>query len=352
MKEPKISIIVPVYNVEKYISKCMESLINQTFSDIEIIAVNDESPDGSLEVLEKYQKVDSRIKIINQENKGVSGARNTGINQANAPYIMFVDGDDWIDKNTCEEAYKALKDNAADIIMWDYCREYINKSLVKGIFNSDKVFDEQEAKNLHRRFMGITEKELINPENSDSLATVWGKLYRKDIILANNLKFIDLKIIGTYEDGLFNLYYFKYVKKALYITKAFSHYLKINDNAFTKGYKEDLFNKYQNLFEVMNDYIEKNNLDETYKTALDNRRCMSLIGIGLTECIKSNPKNHIQRIKYIKKIINNKEYKSAYSKLEIEYMPLKWKVFFGFAKYNFATGVYVLLMIITKIISR
>ena len=100
---PKISVIVPVYKVEKFLPKCLESLINQTLKDIEIICINDGSPDNSLKILEEYAKKDSRIKIINQKNAGPSVARNNGMSAASGEYIGFVDSDDWIDLDFYEK---------------------------------------------------------------------------------------------------------------------------------------------------------------------------------------------------------------------------------------------------------
>ena len=94
-----ISIIVPVYNVEAYLPQCLDSLINQTYQDLEIICVNDGSTDGSLEILQKYQSKDKRIKVVSQKNQGLSGARNTGISQATGEWIMFVDSDDYLLKD-------------------------------------------------------------------------------------------------------------------------------------------------------------------------------------------------------------------------------------------------------------
>ena len=112
----KVSIIVPVYNIEKYLAKCLDSLINQTLEDIEIICVNDGSTDNSAEILNEYAQKDCRIKIINQDNAGLSAARNTGINAANGEYIGYVDSDDWIDLNFYEKLYNAAKDTDADIV--------------------------------------------------------------------------------------------------------------------------------------------------------------------------------------------------------------------------------------------
>ena len=115
----KISIIVPVYNTEPYLEQCLDSIINQTLEDIEIICVNDGSTDNSLSILEEYASKDNRIRIINQENKGQGFARNNGLKNVNGEYVLFVDSDDWIELNTCEALYKKV--NELDLDMLFFC---------------------------------------------------------------------------------------------------------------------------------------------------------------------------------------------------------------------------------------
>ena len=116
----KISVIIPVYNGEKYLSECLDSLVNQTFKDIEIICVNDCSKDSSLEILNSYAQKDNRIKIINQEtNQGQSIGRNIGIQASQGEYIMFIDQDDWYELNTCEEVYNQIKANDNDLLLFN-----------------------------------------------------------------------------------------------------------------------------------------------------------------------------------------------------------------------------------------
>ena len=119
MNEPKISIIVPIFNGELYLEECLNSLVNQTFNDIEIICVNDGSTDNSMKILEDFQKKDSRIEIISQPNQGVSIARNNGVNQANGEYVLFVDSDDWLDLDACAELYSNAVSNDSDIVLFN-----------------------------------------------------------------------------------------------------------------------------------------------------------------------------------------------------------------------------------------
>ena len=135
---PKISIIVPVYNVEPYLRQCLNSLVNQTLKDIEIICVNDGSPDDCLSILHEHAEKDNRIAVINQKNTGLSGARNSGLKVASGEYVMFVDSDDWVDVRICEELYNAaLRENAdyyADFSqtgakdMLDKAKEFLKKT--------------------------------------------------------------------------------------------------------------------------------------------------------------------------------------------------------------------------------
>ena len=124
----KISLIIPVYNVAKYLGRCLDSIVNQTYRNIEIICVNDGSTDDSLDILNSYALKDERVKIINRENNGVSSSRNVALDVAKGEWIMFVDSDDWIDLNVCEAAMKIALEDSADVVMWAYVREFKNKS--------------------------------------------------------------------------------------------------------------------------------------------------------------------------------------------------------------------------------
>ena len=123
-KQPLISIIIPVYNVERYLAQCLDSVINQTYPNLEIICVNDGTTDSSGQILEQYAQKDGRIVVIVQENQGLSGARNTGLKHVHGKYIMFVDSDDWIELETCEDAVIAAEKHNADLVMWSYVREF------------------------------------------------------------------------------------------------------------------------------------------------------------------------------------------------------------------------------------
>src|SRR5690625_983787 len=149
LKMAKVSIIVPIYNTEKYLRECIESLQNQTYNNIEIILVDDGSIDNSLSISQEYANKDKRIILKSIKNSGVSTARNIGLNLVSGNYIMFVDSDDWLEKNTVDVAVQKLKETQSDIIIWSYFKNFYNKELRKSLVpGKSRSFDNDEEKEI------------------------------------------------------------------------------------------------------------------------------------------------------------------------------------------------------------
>ena len=340
---PKVSIIVPVYNVERYLRQCLDSLVNQTYQNIEIICVDDGSTDASSEILTEYALKNSKVRVIRQENSGLSAARNVGFSFATGEYVMYVDSDDWIDVCTCEKAVFKAEEHAADLVMWPYIREFPNRSAPKVIFSEEKTFHAAECRELQRRMVGLLGTELAHPENADALCTVWGKLYLRELIAQNDIHFTDLQRIGTYEDGLFNLHYLAHVKNATYIPDYLSHYRK--NSGMTSKYRNKLALQWKNLFSDMRGYIEKGGYGSDFEQALNNRISLSIIGLGLNAVALTNRK----ALAEIRNILSDKEYRAAVKTLPMRYFPPHWWVFFACCKLDFSVGVFVLLKCMERI---
>ena len=346
---PLISIIVPVYNAENYLEKCLGSLIKQAYGNIEIICVNDGSLDNSLSILQKFHEQDERIVIVNKKNEGVSVARNIALEKIKGDYLLFVDSDDWIEESTVEVALKTMLENNADLVMWPYVKEYKGSSVNKQIFSDSKiVFEKEQTKNLHRRLFGLVDEELKSPEAADALCTIWGKLYKTSFI--KGVKFVDLKEIGTYEDGCFNIEVFKRLEKVVYINEYLYHYRKDNDSSITTVYKSSLAEKRKKLFNLMNDYIVAHGLGGEYLKALRNRVAFSILDVGLNAL--SNNESCKQKKKEIANYLFSSEYRVAVKDLELKYFKFHWQVFYWCAKHGCVLGVYTLLKIIKKIIRK
>ena len=343
-----ISIIVPVYNVASYLPQCLDSLVNQTYRDIEIICVNDGSTDGSLSILQEYAQKDERIKIISRENRGISCSRNEALDIAQGEWTMFVDSDDWIDINTCESALNLALQHHADVVMWAYVREFKKQSLPK-LYLSGTTIWEENISQLHRRIVGPINEELTRPDTLDSWGTIWGKLYRNSFIHANSLiRFVDTKLIGSAEDVLFNIAYMGRISKAVYIPETWYHYRK--GESYTSSYKADLPQKWNMLYQKIKEEIQEQQLGSDFKQAYFNRISLGIIGLGLNEMFaKSSFK---QKYKCIQALLNRDIYREAIQKFPIQYFPIHWKMFFNFAQNKNTLGILCLLKTMKTLISR
>ena len=341
----KVSIIVPVYNVEKYLERCLDSLINQSFYDIEILAINDGSTDRSLEILKRYESRDNRIKIIDNPNVGVSETRNIGIMESKGEFIVFVDSDDWIDKDMIENMYKFMINEKPDMVICTYTREFEDHSKERK-FNLPQIniYENEQVKNdLFRKLVGPLGSELSNPEYLDALGTVWGKMYKANILKENFLKFIDLNEIGTGEDILFNIYVFNYINKAILLNTPMYHYWRGNEESITSKYIPGFIEKRKKYFNYMKDFINENKLGEDFVKALNNRICTSVLGTGLVECYKDNNISEINKVNRIKNLLNDEYIDSAYKGLELRYFPIHLRFFYFFNKYKLAIPSYLML---------
>ena len=229
----KISIIIPIHNAEKYLDKCLESVINQTFEDIEIICINDGSSDNSIQILKEYVEKDKRIKIINQNNKGVSAARNEGLKVAQGDYICFVDADDWLDKKMLLESKILINKNQPDIIICDIFNVY-NNSIVP-------------TNRLHHFILKNKIKEFKFSENKEicyQSCAVWAKLFKKDFLIQNNLNFVEGITHG--EDTIFWLSCLSCNPKLSLIDKYLYYYFK-NSNGASANVIKGLKSQYKAL---------------------------------------------------------------------------------------------------------
>jgi len=345
MEEKLISIIVPVCNAEAYLVKCIDSILDQNHRAIEVICVDDGSTDKSLEILTDYQKKDKRIRIISQKNGGLSAARNSGLEIAEGDYVLFLDSDDWLNKQACAVALKAAEKESAEVVMWSYIREYPNNSKPTYVFDREiLIWDEKNVEDLRRRFVGLVDDELAKPNEIDSLVTAWGKLYKRSVI--GNIRFVDTKIIGS-EDVLFNIHVFSYVNKALYLPELYSHYRKDNPNSLSHRYKRQLVYRWNNLYQIIENGLRSREAPEKYYEALSNRICLGLIGLGLN-LAEDDMMTFSEKIIELRRILNMTHYRKALGKLQFKYLPIHWKVFFGLAKCRLSCSLYALLVLMNR----
>jgi glycosyltransferase involved in cell wall biosynthesis len=344
--KPKVSIIVPIYNMEKYLKRCLESLVNQSLTEIEIILVNDGSTDKSAAIITEFERSDTRIKVLHKENEGVSSARNEGIKMASGEYIGFVDPDDWVNHHMYKKLYEEAQENYIDIVMCSYIRETGKFSKEKKYNLPEKVvYDRAGIKsNVLRRLIGPYKKEIAYPEMLDAWGTVWSKIYRSELIKNKFITFTDLNEIGTNEDSLFNIESFYYADSFVFVNYPYYHYWKSNHSSVTSTYKPKLKEQWMNLYKKIEDFIQEKKLGEEFQNALHNRICLGTLGLGLNTISKSNPSSIFNKISLLNNFLSEKKIQRSFKQFELAYLPVVWRAFYFCAKMRFTWGFYFLLM--------
>lgn len=286
-----ISIIIPIYNVSKYLFVCLDSVLSQTYKNIEVILVNDGSTDDSLNICNEYLSKDNRIILINQKNLGLSEARNSGLNIAKGNYICFVDSDDFIDANYVKFLYENLIENNADISACDFyyfdeTKKWINfKKINETYSNIDAISD------------------ILNCESNIGVVA-WNKLYKKSLFTDNNIEFPKNKI---FEDSFIMYYLFYKSNKISFINKELYYYRQRSDSIINEKYSCKKLDKVEHVLELKK-FLSDKKIDISvvdYETNI----YLSLIN----DIIKSNYiKNDFNLVRGIikKELIKTKKIKS------------------------------------------
>lgn len=244
----KVSIVVPVYKVEKYLEKCINSIINQTLKEIEIILVDDGSPDKCGEICDYYSKLDNRVRVIHKINNGLAEARNSGMDIATGEYICFVDSDDWVEPYYVERMYNKVKKHDSDICMCGFYIDYQDENYTQ-IVNCKKDYDINGRDNYGLEFIEII--------NGIGFVLAWNKLYRLDLLKKNNIKFS--KDVLITEDLVFNCKVLKKIDRLSVVGEPLYHYIRYDGTILSKyqsSYYEKQITKlrYQVVRDMLNSF--------------------------------------------------------------------------------------------------
>ncbi|NFL45736.1 glycosyltransferase family 2 protein [Clostridium botulinum] len=225
----EVSIIVPIYNGEKFINKCVGMILNQTFSSFELILVNDGSTDNSKTICDELAFKDTRIKVINKENGGAWTARNFGIDYAKGKYIMFLDCDDWYDKNLLKEMHDRI--TTVDLVICGQTDIVINGKKIRYDTSIPNKYYYENRENFLKNYITLREEHVAE--------TLWNKMYRLDLINRFNIRFKDFK---RGEDVIFNLDYFEKLNSCKVINKSLYYYRVDSCNPWWIKYSQNLYN--------------------------------------------------------------------------------------------------------------
>ncbi|MDU2265556.1 glycosyltransferase family 2 protein [Clostridium celatum] len=292
---PKISVIVPVYNVEKYLRKCIDSILNQSFSDFELILINDGSTDSSGLICEVYNQKDTRVKVINKKNSGSSTSRNIGLSLASGKYICFIDSDDWIEKNMFIEMFELAEKYSSDITISGIIFDKINSlnEVIATTTNSYEFSIWNNEEKLRNNIIKLFPNALINSSCN--------KLYRADLLLKNEITFPNTNV-G--EDTSFNLEAIKVSKSIIVTNESYYHYMRYEAiKTLTNRFHESAFERYLEIHKKMNDlFITWGRMDKEIVKEIDKTMFSQYLATML-KIIKLD--NKLYSYKY-KKILLNK----------------------------------------------
>ena len=323
----KISILVPVYKVPyNYLKKCIESLINQSLKDIEIILVDDGSPDECGKICDEYALLDSRIIVVHQQNRGLSSARNTAFKKALGEYVMFLDGDDYIEQNACELAYDSAKKKNYEIVFWDVISEFSNSSKYNKTFlGESREFVGDECKILQENVL----------EFNGKIAQVFAKLIKRQFIIENNV-FHEENLKQGAEGLVFNIKLFENATSCFYLNKGLNHW-NYNEKSISHTASVDNNILIIRCFEFIEKFINDSINSEALRNKIYTRLLYVIVTTAVTGCFSpANKKKYVEKKKdfekfmkepIVKKALNKGNYKSLDAKRRIILFLIKNKFY-------------------------
>lgn len=309
---PKFSIILPIYNTEKYLDRCMDSVLNQTYQDFEIIMIDDGSMDSSPQICDEYANKDSRVKVIHKSNAGLGYARNTGLEISAGDYVLFLDSDDYISKETLKTVLSRIDETGAEICMFDYfIKRDSGKELRKHSPLGRTVLEPPVI--MDQVLLGMLASEPTYPSDTYISMSVWKFIYLRELLVNNNLRFSSERECVS-EDIVFHLHVMPHVRKMCTIDQCLYYYCENGTYlSLTKKYDENKFLKVKKLYDIQLDlleqigFLEKGRIRAQRRFLGNTRVCIKQIVMN-NQLDKADKRDKIKRIcndNYLQIIIND-----------------------------------------------
>ena len=298
-----ISIIVPVYNVEKYLDECIQSIVSQSYTDWECILIDDGSTDNSGLLCDKWAKQDNRIKVIHQENQGVSAARNQGIDNSKGEFITFIDSDDWVESEYLQTLFQPTLKQPTDLIVTGIIQDYSNENSTIYQPNYSLTFELTSSNITH--FVELNQKYLLYGPTSN--------LYRSDFVRQYQIRFCNNTSYG--EDLLFNYQYLEHVRTITCVNQSHYHYRIISSGTLSSTFRANQFEIDYEQWKVLQSFYQRKGLwNQEVKNYLYNRLWGIIYdGIFLYPKLKNNNYTYLKNILSIPEIGALKYYKNVFS---------------------------------------
>lgn len=343
MNEPLISVVLPIYNVEKVLRRCVDSVLNQTYRNLEVILVDDGSPDGCPAICDEYALQDPRVKVIHKQNAGLGYARNTGIEHATGKYICFFDSDDYIEPTTLEECCALAEKEKADLVCYGNTEETSQGKIMK-----TRVPTPPKAlycgEEVQRELMPMALAHCAKTgENWNLLLSAWCELFSLETIQKNQFRFVSEREIIS-EDFYSVLQYYSYCEKVAFIQKPFYHYIA-NPASLSKSYRADRYERIKVFLEKMNELSVKMGM----KSELQERIKTVFLGItiGALKQIVCADLPGKQRRCAFKTVVNDDTMKTVLKDYDASGEGLFKRIFFWSMKKRFSLLSYGIIKVKT-----
>lgn len=352
---PKLSVVVPIYKVEAYLGQLIESLQAQTLKDLQIILVDDGSPDRSGEICDAYAQKDSRILVIHKANGGVGAARNDGLSAAEGEWLYFCDSDDFLETDALQKLVEAGEESGAEVVYGDVAM--LSGEKVQRMHFHEKAFATDDRKVLDQLVMTVFGRQYcyLPPEGGPAASCYggpWNKIVRRSLLERENFRF-DLTVKGICDDLLYSVHLFAGAKKVAYVPTVIYNY-RLLGNSITHTYKANLLEINDAIFAAWEAFMDRYGKDGCFRQAYHVfviRRLKATLGMYFFS--KKNPKSSKEQAAELKALLENEPYRSAVAqvepdKLQNRYDKLLWKA----AKRNSPTlihGVFNLSVLAKKV---
>lgn len=325
--KPHISIIVPIYNVEKYLDACIQSLINQTLTNIEIILVDDGSTDSSSFICDKYKKIDTRIKVIHKKNEGLGMTRNAGLKVATGEFVAFLDADDFVDSQMYEYLYKFSKKHQLDTCYCGYFK-YINntaKPIEEGIVKNTIYLGRKDVDEFLFNMIGMPTSY---PKESLINLCVWRAIYSLKIIKDNNIEFVSERLIAS-EDTHFHLSYLPLAERIAFLPKKL-YYYRYNNVSISNSYPEWKYDAFIKSSEYAETQFQKYYSKDQYICSYKRYLYRNFKNIVRREILSE--KTYRSKIKRLKQCRNEKVFEILFKEFAYKNLPIKQQIYYLLAQ--------------------
>ena len=314
-----ISIIIPVYNAEKFISKCLDSILAQTYKNIEILCINDGSKDNSLEILREYSKKDNRILIVDKKNAGVSAARNDGIIKSTGDYIMFVDADDWLESNAIEMLYNTLIRENVDVVRGNYYRNITYDKF-------DYIGDMDNLKNIKIFLTEAMNRAYVIQKFMDKKlhSFIWLFLIKKESVLKTSLFKTDVFLM---EDTIFCMELFENIESIYFLNIPLYHYY-CNMSSCTTSSEYYIRNMYNllNVYKYLKNFVDNSKCDLKNSFEKMKAEITNIIINHFYTMYRKNLKSKKELVEEINKILANQDAYNLFKSTNVKYLSFRLRI--------------------------